>query len=668
MLLCLPPSVAGQRDEAAAGSAPSRDQTRPLSHVADGNADGRLDRTERQALQRLQLRVEQDRAQLPVGTRMFENMAYVPDGHPRHTLDLYLPADTNPRERIPLIIWIHGGGWQKGSKDLIARNSFVLKHGFALASINYRLTSDAVFPAQIHDCKAAIRYLRKHARSFGIDAERFGVWGASAGGHLAALVGTSGEVSELEGSLGEQKFGSKVQAVCDYFGPTDMITMGEHVRTKPGQNQPPETWPETKLLGGRIADHPERARAASPATYVSPTDPPFLFVHGDQDPLVPLNQSESLRQKLKSAGVAADLIVVEGAGHGFFKQPEIHDQVVAFFKQHLQSPSPPPPDSPTHVAHSDAGTIAAYVGKWAVKLPGGSAAWLHLYENLGGLSGEMWTVGAPSSPFPEIAFEGQALCFSQQRAVGDPEYPGGPYTGKKRLTKHKASVDQDRMTITLTRPKPDGTLQEQTFFARRIAPLPDKPDLSRLNFGPAVSLFNGRDLTGWKLTNPQQTSCWKVVDGVLWNDTPKTSFSPYAKYGNLRTEAEFDDFQLSLEFNVPSGGNSGVYLKGRYEVQVVDRDSRMQGTHGVGAVFNRILPMGMHGRGGGEWQSYNITLVDRHITVVLNGITVIDNQPLEGCTNGALNADDSLPGPVYLQGDHTSVRYRNIQLKPLIRH
>jgi len=178
-----------------------------------------------------------------------------------------------------------------------------------------------------------------------------------------------------------------------------------------------------------------------------------------------------------------------------------------------------------------------------------------------------------------------------------------------------------------------------------------------------ISLFDGKTLQGWS----GDQRFWKVEDGVLWNDTPKTSFSPFAKYGNLQTEAEFEDFRLSLDFNVPAGGNSGIYLKGRYEVQVVDRDSRMQGTHGVGAVFNRILPAGLHGRPGGEWQTYEITLVDRHITVVLNGVTVIDNQPLEGCTNGALTADESLPGPLYLQGDHTSVRYRNIQLEPLVR-
>lgn len=652
--------------ENAAGDAAASARTRPLAHVVDADADGELNAAERRALDRLQQRVAADRAQLPAGTRMFENMAYVGDGHPRHTLDLYLPANSRPQEKIPLIIWIHGGGWQKGSKDLIARNSFVLEQGFALASINYRLSSEAIFPAQIHDCKAAIRYLRRHARSFGIDATKFGVWGASAGGHLAALAGTSGNAPALEGDLGETKIDSQVQAVCDFYGPTDLITMGQHVRSKPDQQQPPQAWPETKLLGGRIVDHPERARAASPASYVSPGDPPFLFIHGDSDPLVPLDQSVSLQRKLQQAGVRANVITVKGAGHGFFREPEIHDRIVAFFQQHLQTPVTPPAD-PAYVAKADAATMARFAGNWAVELPSGSAAWLHLYENLGGLSGEMWAVGAPSRPFPQITFEQETLCFSQQRAVGDPQYPGGPNTGEKRLTQHTATVEGDRMTITLTRPTSDGRMQQQTFYGRRIAPLPEKPDLANLKFGPAISLFNGRDLTGWKLTNPEQTSCWKVEDGVLWNDTPKTSFSPFARYGNLQTEAEFEDFRLSLEFNVPTGGNSGIYLKGRYEVQVVDRDSRMQGIHGVGAVFNRILPNGLHGRGGEEWQKYEITLVDRHITVILNGVTVIANQPLAGCTNGALSADESLPGPLYLQGDHTSVRYRNIQLEPLIR-
>ena len=150
------------------------------------------------------------------------------------------------------------------------------------------------------------------------------------------------------------------------------------------------------------------------------------------------------------------------------------------------------------------------------------------------------------------------------------------------------------------------------------------------------------------------------------NETPKQDFSAYGDYGNLRTEREFEDFQLTLEYNVPAGGNSGVYLRGMYEAQVVDRDSKMQGISGPGAVFGRIAPAKNAGHPGGEWNRYGLTLVDRHLTVVLNGQRVIDNEPVLGCTGGGISADDTRPGPIMLQGDHTSVRYRNIVIRPRI--
>ena len=182
-----------------------------------------------------------------------------------------------------------------------------------------------------------------------------------------------------------------------------------------------------------------------------------------------------------------------------------------------------------------------------------------------------------------------------------------------------------------------------------------------------VELFNGKDLSGWELANSKQLNAWKAVDGALVNDTPKLDFKPFSKYGNLKTKQEFEDFQLSIDFKVPPGGNSGIYLRGTYEAQVVDRDSRMQGIQGVGAIFGRIAPSKNAGLPGGQWQNYDITLVDRHVTVVLNGETVIDNQPLAGCTNGAYQSDETVPGPLYLQGDHTKVSYRNIVLRPVVK-
>ncbi|MCS7032436.1 MAG: alpha/beta hydrolase, partial [Phycisphaerae bacterium] len=153
---------------------------------------------------------------LPPGTRLLEDLSYVPEGHPRQKLDLYLPP--KPETPLPVVVWIHGGGWSSGSKDNPPAVRLT-SQGYAVASINYRLTDSATFPAQIHDAKAAIRWLRAHADHYGLDPARIGVWGASAGGQLALLLGVGADVPELEGTLGEHRDqSSRVACVVDYFG------------------------------------------------------------------------------------------------------------------------------------------------------------------------------------------------------------------------------------------------------------------------------------------------------------------------------------------------------------------------------------------------------------------------------------------------------------------
>jgi hypothetical protein len=204
-------------------------------------------------------------------------------------------------------------------------------------------------------------------------------------------------------------------------------------------------------------------------------------------------------------------------------------------------------------------------------------------------------------------------------------------------------------------------------YGKRMPPMSEKPDLSKLKFGKPVDLL-AEGIESWVLTDPNKINGWHFEDGILINESVKKNFRAYGDYGNIRTRQEFDDFELQIEYNVPSGGNSGIFLRGAYEVQVVDKDSRMQGIQGPGAVFNRIMPTENSGTLGGEWNSLRILLVDRQISVELNGKRVIDNKPLEGCTGGGINADDTAPGPILLQGDHTSVRYRNILLYPVIEN
>lgn len=304
-------------------------------------------------------------------------------------------------------------------------------------------------------------------------------------------------------------------------------------------------------------------------------------------------------------------------------------------------------------------------GSWAMELPNGQAGWLHLSAPDGNPVGELWSVGSQRR-LSELTVDGDKLQFRRKCKVGPADYVGGPPSGPNVACKHSAVVMGDVMHLVMEQPLPNGTLQKVRFGGKRLPPIPPQPDLSKVKFGEPIELFNGRNLDGWRLTNPKQINGWKAIDGVLVNTTPKLDFKPYSRYGNLRTDREFTDFRLSIEFNVAAGGNSGIYLRGMYEAQVVDRDSRMQGIQGVGAIFGRIPPSENAGKVGGQWQTYDITLVDRHVTVILNGKKVVDNQPIAGCTNGALHADETKPGALYLQGDHTAVSYRNIILRPVL--
>jgi acetyl esterase/lipase len=261
--------------------------------------------------------------------RRVPDIAYLPDDNLRHRLDLFLPlGETKP----PLVVWIHGGAWRAGSKGTDGgRVGWLVKEGYAVASINYRLSQEAIFPAQIHDCKAAIRWLRAHAGKYGYDASRIGVAGSSAGGHLVALLGTSGGVQALEGELGEHlDQSSRVQAVCDMWGPTDFLQMG-------GSHNAPAS-PESQLIGGPIQDNQEKVTVANPITYVDKTDPPFLLLHGDRDRAVPIGQSELLHAALQKAGVSSKFIPLQGAGHGAPEVPaaEFNEYVRAFFHETLK--------------------------------------------------------------------------------------------------------------------------------------------------------------------------------------------------------------------------------------------------------------------------------------------------------------------------------------------
>jgi acetyl esterase/lipase len=272
---------------------------------------------------------------VPEGIVAKRDIPYAGTDNPKQRLDIYLPEKPAEDGPLPVVVWIHGGGWRGGDKagGLGRVAEYVAPGHYAGISVGYRLSGEAIWPAQIHDCKAAIRWIRANAKEHGLDPDRIGVWGSSAGGHLVAMLGVSGEVEALEGALGNHTDqSSRVQCVADYFGPSELLTMDDF-KSNITHNAPDS--PESRLIGGPIQENKQATRAASPVSYVSKDDPPMLIVHGTRDMLVPFNQSEVLTARLKAAGVDVTFVAVEGAGHGGFP-PEAEKRVRSFFDKHLR--------------------------------------------------------------------------------------------------------------------------------------------------------------------------------------------------------------------------------------------------------------------------------------------------------------------------------------------
>jgi acetyl esterase/lipase len=246
-------------------------------------------------------------------------------------LDLYMPNDV---VQPPLLVWVHGGAWQRGSRADVNTTALV-EQGFAMASVDFRNSGDAIFPAQIHDIKAAIRFLRASASAYGYDATRIGILGRSSGGHLTALVGVSNGHAELEGQVGEHlDQSSNVQVVVSYFGASNLNSiLGQSTEYGRGMRAPAIE----QLLGGSVEGRTELASLASPIAHVDRADPPLLLLHGDQDPQMPINQSHELHGSYKHLGLPVHFEVVHGAAHGgdaFFDAPRTAI-VSSFLREHL---------------------------------------------------------------------------------------------------------------------------------------------------------------------------------------------------------------------------------------------------------------------------------------------------------------------------------------------
>lgn len=276
---------------------------------------------------------------LPAGIKMEKDIAYIADGDEAQQLDLYLPEKAADKP-LPLIVHIHGGGWRGGSKFPCPVTSMALK-GYAVASIEYRFSQKAVFPAQIQDCQAALRWLRAHSQQYHFDADHVGVIGASAGGHLSALVGTAGGKNLFPKIGGNEEQSERVQAVCDIFGPADFSTVVQQAAEDKNAknifqfNTPSD--PYSSLIGTKLDDKP-KADAVSPIHHVSADNPPFLILHGTHDALVPYAQSEQFAAALKEKGVPVWLQKLPGSGHGgpAFGKPAVQQLTQNFFDKYLK--------------------------------------------------------------------------------------------------------------------------------------------------------------------------------------------------------------------------------------------------------------------------------------------------------------------------------------------
>jgi acetyl esterase/lipase len=265
------------------------------------------------------------------GVQVSRDLEYGRVGEKSLLLDLYTPEGAGGP--WPIIVGIHGGGWFQGSKA-DGQGSWLARHGYAVAVIDYRLTSDAIYPAQLVDCKSAVRWLRANSTKFNLDGDHIGAIGHSAGGHLVSLLAVTSDVKDLEQG-NHLDASSRIQAACPISGPSDLLQMDAHAPPDaPVKHDAPGS-PEARLIGGAIQEHKEQAAKANPITYVTADDPPLLIVHGTNDPIVAFHQSELLYAALRKAGVNATLLPVQGAEH-MVPASDCNARIVEFFDAHLK--------------------------------------------------------------------------------------------------------------------------------------------------------------------------------------------------------------------------------------------------------------------------------------------------------------------------------------------
>jgi hypothetical protein len=314
--------------------------------------------------------------------------------------------------------------------------------------------------------------------------------------------------------------------------------------------------------------------------------------------------------------------------------------------------------------------ISEFLGHWTIDIEGGSVGWLDVRQESGYLDADLLWGGGSVLPVSYIYLNENVLYVGRniRKVVRQKDTTGVEIRTHMLPAWVETKKEGEKLVGYYLSPKSNGIgLDSTSIVGTKLPEVPAAPSLSALKFGNPIVLLNGKDLSGWKLVEDNKTNGWSIVNGVLVNNPAQKEGEPPVRYGNLKTIQKFDDFNLKLEVNVPAHSNSGVYLRGMYEIQVLDSYGNKLDPHNMGAVYSRICPTVNAEKPAGTWQTLDITLCDRHITVILNGITIINNQPVLGPTGGALTSDVFAPGPIYLQGDHGTVSYRNIVLTPIIK-
>lgn len=321
--------------------------------------------------------------------------------------------------------------------------------------------------------------------------------------------------------------------------------------------------------------------------------------------------------------------------------------------------------------------ITDFLGQWSFNIGEregvpGSVGWLEVNQE-----GDTWDAnilwgGGSITSVPYLYFNNNVLNVGRnsRRAVLERDAEDKPIKIQNIPQWLEFSVNGDEIIGYQLTPSSNYVGVDTTVIVKgkKMPALPPAPDLATLKFDKPINLIKDpNSLEGWRLLEENATNGWSMHDGILKNDPVQKEGEPHISYGNLRTDQEFEDFNLKLDVNVNERCNSGIYLRGMIEIQVSDCYNQPLNIHGtMGAVYSRILPTVNAAKPAGEWQEMDITYVDRHITVILNEVKIIDNQPVYGPTGGAMIWDVLSQGPIYLQGDHTQAFYKNIILTPII--